>query len=288
MNDPSRPASSPPSPSPRGKRLRADLAVVELGLAPSREKARALILAGEVLDGDRPVAKAGELVAADARLRLRSEPMPYVSRGGLKLAHALTTFGIDPTGRVAVDVGASTGGFTDCLLQRGATAVVAVDVGYGQLHERLRADPRVESHERTNVRDLEPGTLGVPADLLVGDLSFVSLRTVLPAALAMVAPASDLVLLVKPQFEAGREEAARGRGIITDPAIWRRVLEEVAGALRAAGGTIMGAMASPLTGADGNVEFLLHARTGPAAPEVDPAALLDAAVAEALSGRGAS
>ena len=140
--------------------------------------------------------------------------------------------------------------------------MVAVDVGYGQLHERLRADPRVEVLERTNVRDLEPGDVGAPADLVVADLSFISLRTVLPAVLGLAAPGADLVLLVKPQFEAGREEASRGRGVITDPAVWRRVLDEVAAALEHEGAAIMGAMASPLTGADGNVEFLLHARTG--------------------------
>jgi 23S rRNA (cytidine1920-2'-O)/16S rRNA (cytidine1409-2'-O)-methyltransferase len=183
-------------------------------------------------------------------------------------------------GRRAHDLGASTGGFTDCLLQRGATAVVAVDVGYGQLHERLRADPRVEVHERTNVRDLAPGDLGEPAELVVADLSFISLRTVLPAVLALCAPGADLVLLVKPQFEAGREEAARGRGVITDPAIWQRVLREVAAALDERGAAIMGVMASPLTGADGNVEFLVHARAGERST-VDVDAGIDAAIAGA-------
>jgi 23S rRNA (cytidine1920-2'-O)/16S rRNA (cytidine1409-2'-O)-methyltransferase len=203
-----------------------------------------------------------------------------VGRGGEKLEGALARFGLDVSGRRAVDLGASTGGFTDCLLQRGAATVAAVDVGYGQLHERLRADPRVEVHERTNVRDLAPGDLGPPAEILVADLSFISLRTVLPAALALAAPGADVVLLVKPQFEAGRQEAARGKGVITDPAIWRRVLEEVAAALDGLGAAIMGVMASPLTGADGNVEFLLHARTAPARPTATTAALLDAALAE--------
>jgi 23S rRNA (cytidine1920-2'-O)/16S rRNA (cytidine1409-2'-O)-methyltransferase len=204
-----------------------------------------------------------------------------VGRGGEKLDGALARFALDVSGRRAVDLGASTGGFTDCLLQRGAASVVAVDVGYGQLHERLRADPRVEVHERTNVRDLAPGDLGPLADVLVADLSFISLRTVLPAALALAAPGADVVLLVKPQFEAGRQEAARGKGVITDPAIWRRVLGEVAAALDGLGAAIMGAMASPLTGADGNVEFLLHARTAPARPSTPLAGLLDAALAEA-------
>jgi 23S rRNA (cytidine1920-2'-O)/16S rRNA (cytidine1409-2'-O)-methyltransferase len=188
---------------------------------------------------------------------------------------------VDVAGRRVADLGASTGGFTDCVLQRGAASVVAVDVGYGQLHERLRADPRVEVHERTNVRDLTPGDLGAPADVLVADLSFISLRTVLPAMLPLAVAGADVILLVKPQFEAGRQEAARGRGVITDPAIWRRVLEEVSAALTELGAAIMGAMASPLTGADGNVEFLLHARTAPAPPTAPLDGLIDRALDEA-------
>ncbi len=155
-------------------------------------------------------------------------------------------------------------------------------MGYGQLHERLRADPRVEVRERTNVRDLTPGDLERPADVLVADLSFISLRTVLPVVLPLGGPEAEVVLLVKPQFEAGRQEASRGKGVITDPAVWRRVLEEVAAALVERRAAIMGAMASPLTGADGNVEFLLHARTAPAAPAVAPGALLDAALTDAV------
>jgi len=203
-----------------------------------------------------------------------------VSRGGEKLESALTGFGADVAGERCLDVGASTGGFTDCLLQRGASEVVAVDVGYGQLHERLRADPRVVVHERTNVRELTAGALGAPAPLVVADLSFISLRTVLPNVVALAAPAADLVLLVKPQFEAGREEASRGRGVITDPEVWRRVLTEVAGALEREGAAIMGVMTSPLTGADGNVELLLHARTGTTS-ELDVPAAIAAAVQEA-------
>ena len=211
---------------------------------------------------------------------MHGPPPRFVGRGGDKLDPALDRFAIDVAGRRAVDLGASTGGFTDCLLQRGAARVAAVDVGYGQLHERVRRDPRVEVRERTNVRDLTPDSLGSPADLVVADLSFISLRTVLPAALPLAAAAADVVLLVKPQFEAGRQEAARGKGVITDPAIWRRVLEEVSGALVDLGAAIMGVMASPLTGADGNVEFLLHARTAPAQPEAAPSVLVDAALAE--------
>jgi 23S rRNA (cytidine1920-2'-O)/16S rRNA (cytidine1409-2'-O)-methyltransferase len=157
---------------------------------------------------------------------------------------------------------------------------VAVDVGYGQLHERVRADPRVELHERTNVRALVPGDLGPLAEVVVADLSFISLRTVATAMLALAAPGADFVLLVKPQFEAGRQEAARCRGVITDPAVWQRVLEEVSAALVAQGAAIMGAMASPLTGADGNVEFLIHVRSAPAVPSSDVAHLVAGALAE--------
>jgi 23S rRNA (cytidine1920-2'-O)/16S rRNA (cytidine1409-2'-O)-methyltransferase len=204
-----------------------------------------------------------------------------VGRGGEKLDAALERFDVVAVGRRAFHLGASTGGFTDCLLQRGAPEVVAVDVGYGQLHERLRADRRVDVRERTNVRDLEPGDLGAPAEVVVADLSFISLRTVLPTVIPLAAPGADLVLLVKPQFEAGRQEAARGKGVITDPGIWRRVLEEVTGTLTGLGAAIMGVMASPLTGADGNVEFLLHARTPPATSARAVSELVEGALAEA-------
>jgi 23S rRNA (cytidine1920-2'-O)/16S rRNA (cytidine1409-2'-O)-methyltransferase len=254
---------------------------VRRGLATSRTQAQLEIAAGRVTVGGAPADKAARLVAPDEPIVVLGPPPRFVGRGGEKLDAALTRFGVDPTGRRAADLGASTGGFTDCLLQRGAVSVVAVDVGYGQLHERLRVDPRVEVRERTNVRDLLPGDVGPPLDVIVADLSFISLRTVLPAVLPLAGPAADLVLLVKPQFEAGRQEAARGKGVITDPVIWRRVLEEVAAALTGLGAAIMGAMASPLTGADGNVEFLLHARTAPSEAAVPLAALLDGAVAEA-------
>jgi 23S rRNA (cytidine1920-2'-O)/16S rRNA (cytidine1409-2'-O)-methyltransferase len=253
---------------------------VRRGLASTRQQAQADIAAGRVTVAGAPAAKPARLVAPDEPILVLGPPPRFVGRGGEKLDAALERFGIDVRGRRAYDLGASTGGFTDCLLQRGAATVVAVDVGYGQLHERLRADPRVEVHERTNVRGLEPGDLGEPPDVLVADLSFISLRTVLPAALALTAPGADVVLLVKPQFEAGREEAARGRGVITDPAVWARVLDEVASALEGLGAAIMGAMASPLTGADGNVEFLLHARTSLSGPEGDVATLLAAALGE--------
>ena len=207
----------------------------------------------------------------------------FVGRGGEKLAAALDRFAVPVQGSRALDAGASTGGFTDCLLQYGARCVVAVDVGYGQLHERLRADPRVESVERTNVRDLVLGDLGRPFDVVVADLSFISLRTVLSPLLGQAAPGAHVVLLVKPQFEAGRDEAARGRGVIRDPAVWRRVLNEVLIALQATGAAIMGAMVSPLTGADGNVEFLVHARAATAADDDRGSAYAATAVDEALA-----
>jgi 23S rRNA (cytidine1920-2'-O)/16S rRNA (cytidine1409-2'-O)-methyltransferase len=256
---------------------------VRRGLAPSRQQAQADIAAGRVTVSGAPADKPARLVGPGEPLRVLGPPPRFVGRGGEKLEAALSRFEVAVEGRRAYDLGASTGGFTDCLLQRGAASVVALDVGYGQLHERLRADPRVEVHERTNVRSVQPGDLGAPADVLVADLSFISLRTVLPVVLPLGVPGADLVALVKPQFEAGREEAARGKGVITEPAIWRRVLEEVVGTLEDLGAAIMGAMASPLTGADGNVEFLLHARTPPAQPAGPSSSLVDGALAEAGS-----
>jgi 23S rRNA (cytidine1920-2'-O)/16S rRNA (cytidine1409-2'-O)-methyltransferase len=214
---------------------------------------------------------------------VRGEGPRFVGRGGDKLAAALERFAVPVDGVRALDAGASTGGFTDCLLQHGADCVVAVDVGHGQLHERLRADPRVESVERTNVRELAPGDVGPPFDLVVADLSFISLRTVLAPLLGLAAPEAHLVLLVKPQFEAGRDEASRGRGVIRDPEVWRRVLDEVVIALRATGAAIMGAMVSPLTGADGNVEFLVHARAAPPSGADDIGTHTEVAVDEALA-----
>jgi 23S rRNA (cytidine1920-2'-O)/16S rRNA (cytidine1409-2'-O)-methyltransferase len=204
--------------------------------------------------------KPARLVAEAEPIVVQGPARAYVSRGGEKLAAALDGFGIAVAGRRALDAGASTGGFTDCLLQRGARQVVAVDVGYGQLHERLRGDVRIDLRERTNVRSLDATAIGGTVDLVVADLSFISLRTVAPALLACAAPDADLVLLVKPQFEAGRAEASRGRGVIRDPEVRARVLEEVSGTLTALGAAIMGTMESPLKGADGNVELLLHAR----------------------------
>jgi 23S rRNA (cytidine1920-2'-O)/16S rRNA (cytidine1409-2'-O)-methyltransferase len=229
---------------------------------PSREHALSAVAAGRVLVGGAPAAKAARLVAAGDPIVLTGPAPRYVSRGGEKLEAALDHFHVDVAGRRALDVGASTGGFTDCLLQRGAAAVVAVDVGRAQLHERMRSDPRVHSLERTDIRRLFLDHLGDrPFGLIVVDLSFISLRRVAPAILgALAVPGADVVALVKPQFEAGRREAAKGRGIIRDPAMWSEVLESVRGAWADHGGAMMGAMVSPLTGADGNVEFLAHFR----------------------------
>jgi len=238
-------------------RVRADLALVEQGLAPSRERARALILAGEVLAGDRPIDKAGDLVAPDAVLRLRHAPMPYVSRGGLKLAHALATFGVDPRGLTAADVGASTGGFTDCLLQAGAAHVYCIDVGYGQLDAKIANDPRITVLDRTNVRNAPAGLLPAPADLAVVDVSFISLTLVLPALPALLRPGAPVVALVKPQFEVGRARIGKG-GIVRDEAARADALATVAAKARELGYAVMGDTVSPITGGKGNIEFLLH------------------------------
>jgi 23S rRNA (cytidine1920-2'-O)/16S rRNA (cytidine1409-2'-O)-methyltransferase len=233
---------------------------VRRGLAPSRDRAVELITEGRVTVRGALADKPARLVAPADAIVVQGPARRYVSRGGEKLAAGLDGFGVDVEGRRALDAGASTGGFTDCLLQRGAREVVAVDVGYGQFHERLRADTRVDLRERTNVRTLDAMAIGGAVDIVVADLSFISLRTVAPALLACAAPGADLVLLVKPQFEAGRAEASRGRGVIRDAEVRDRVLTEVCGALTELGAAIMGTMESPLKGADGNVELLLHAR----------------------------
>lgn len=263
------------------------------GLAPSRERAREAIDAGQVIVSGAPAAKASRQVGTGEPIEVLGPRPRFVSRGGLKLDAALDRFPVEVVGRRALDAGASTGGFTDCLLQRGAAEVVAVDVGYGQLHERLRSDDRVRNLERTNVRHLEPGHpgLGPPVEVVVADLSFISLATVLPALLAVASPGADVVALVKPQFEAGRAEVSKGRGVVRDPAVWRRVLDEVAVAVAGAGATMMDAMVSPLTGAEGNVEFLVHlVAATPGTDAASPTAVdvdLDAVVADAVSRFGA-
>ncbi len=202
---------------------------------------------------------AARMVAADEAVSLVATRGRFVGRGGEKLAAALDHFDIDLAGARVLDAGSSTGGFTDCALQAGAASVVAVDVGRGQLHQRLVGDPRIEVHERTNVRHLRPGDIGEPADVVVADLSFISLGAVVEPLLALARPGAALLWLVKPQFEAGRREATEAKGIITDPEVWRRVLGSVCSALTDRGAAIMGLVTSPLRGADGNVEFLLYA-----------------------------
>lgn len=232
------------------------------GLSPSRERARADIAAGRVTVGGAPADKPSRLVDAGEAVLVHGPGPRFVSRAGAKLEAAIERFGLDPVfaGARVLDAGASTGGFTDCALQHGAAHVVAVDVGHNQLHERLAADDRVDSRERTNLRTIDPATLGPPVGVVVGDLSFISLTLVLDRLVAASLPGAVFVLLVKPQFEAGREEVARGRGVVRDPEVWRRVLGSIASALTDRSAAIMGAMASPLTGSDGNVEFVLVGR----------------------------
>jgi len=244
-------------------RLRLDQLVLDKGLAPSRERAKAVVLAGLVSVNGEVVSKAGTLVDTAADVALRAPDHPYVGRGGLKLAHALDSFSVAVEGREALDVGASTGGFTDVLLQRGASRVVALDVGHGQLDWRLRNDPRVVVIEHFNARHLTRADLPAPIDIAVIDVSFISLRQILPAVAAVLRPGADVIALVKPQFEAGRAEVRKG--IIRDPAIHQRVLDEVAAAGAEVGLTRVGSTASPITGQKGNVEFLLHLRPHDAA-----------------------
>ncbi|MEZ5322554.1 MAG: TlyA family RNA methyltransferase [Microthrixaceae bacterium] len=242
-------------------RRRLDVEMVRRSLAESRSDAQRLVARGVVTVNGAPAGKSSRLVEPGDAVRLVGPRPRYVSRGGFKLESALTGFGVDPKGLRCLDVGSSTGGFTDCLLQRGAASVVAVDVGTNQLHERLRVDPRVRVHERLHVKDLDMTELGGPAALVVADLSFISLRRVVRPLMASALPGADLILLVKPQFEAGRAEASKGRGVITDPLVRRRTVDEVLEAYSDAGAAKMGEMQSPITGADGNVEFLVHLRT---------------------------
>ncbi len=246
--------------SPKTPRVRLDELLVDRGLAPTRSKARALVMAGEVVVGDQRVDKPGHKIPADAAVRLKGGGIPYVSRGGLKLAHALDAFGLDPQGLRCLDLGASTGGFTDCLLQRGAAEVVAVDVGYGQLAQKLRDDARVTVMERTNARYLELDHLGGrPVDLVVVDCSFIGLALILPAARRCLGPGGRVVALVKPQFEVGREAVGKG-GVVRDAEARQGAVDHVRAEAEALGLTVLGVVASPITGPAGNVEYLLAAR----------------------------
>jgi 23S rRNA (cytidine1920-2'-O)/16S rRNA (cytidine1409-2'-O)-methyltransferase len=243
---------------PGESKLRADQLLVERGLAESRSRAQALILAGLVFAGERRIDKPGELLPVAAPLVVRGRDHPWVSRGGIKLAHALDHFAIDPAGHVCLDIGASTGGFTDVLLARGAARVYAVDVGMGQLAWKLRQDPRVAVLERTNARDLTGAEVPEPVGLITADVSFISLTLALPPALALAGEGARLVALIKPQFEAGRAEVGKG-GIVRDSAIHDRVCARIAACLEEAGWQVLGLTASPITGADGNREFLIAA-----------------------------
>jgi 23S rRNA (cytidine1920-2'-O)/16S rRNA (cytidine1409-2'-O)-methyltransferase len=239
-------------------KVRADQLLVARGLAESRTRAQALILAGSVFAGDQRVAKAGDMLAEDTALTVKGRDHPWVSRGGIKLDHGLTHFGIDVRGAVALDVGSSTGGFTDVLLGRGAAKVYAVDVGTNQLAWKLRSDPRVVVHEQTNARDLNSDLIPEAVDIVVCDASFISLAKVLDRALDLARPGAKLVALVKPQFEAGREEVGKG-GVVRDPEVHARVCDEAAEWVRSKGWTVLGVEKSPITGPEGNVEFLLGA-----------------------------
>ena len=252
------------------KKERVDVVLVQRGLVPSRERARAMILAGRVLVNEQKVDKSGTAVAADASIRLLGDDMPYVSRGGVKLAAALDHWQIQVAGRACLDVGASTGGFTDCLLQHGAAHVAAVDTGFGQIAMKLRNDPRVRLVERTNARFLAPTALaeaGFPVlTLLVMDVSFISATLLLAPVFAAAPHLSEAVILIKPQFEAGREHVGKG-GIVCDPAAHKLAIDKVAACVTALGWTVIDTRPSPITGVEGNQEFLLYARKPDASPE---------------------
>jgi len=236
-------------------KLRLDRALVERGLAPTREKAQALIMAGEVLLDGRKAAKSGQPVDSGSRVEVLAQP-PFVSRGGLKLDRAIAHFGIPVDGRVCLDIGASTGGFTDCLLQRGAARVHAVDVGVGQLDWKIRSDPRVVLHEKLNARYLRPEDLGEPIGLAVCDVSFISVTLIVPAVSDVLHPAGEMVILVKPQFEVGKGQVGKG-GIVRDPELHQAACRRVDDAVRLLG-FVTALIESPILGTEGNREFLLH------------------------------
>jgi 23S rRNA (cytidine1920-2'-O)/16S rRNA (cytidine1409-2'-O)-methyltransferase len=237
-------------------KLRVDQLLLTRGLVESRARAQALVMAGAVFSGERKIAKAGNMLAEDAPLEVRGKDHPWVSRGGIKLDHGLTHFGFDVTGAVALDVGSSTGGFTDVLLSRGAAKVYAVDVGTNQLAWKLRQDPRVIVLEQTNARYLTTEQVPEPVDIVVCDASFISLAKVLEAPLKLAKPGAKMVALVKPQFEAGREEVGKG-GVVRDSAVHQRVCEAAAEWVRSQGWKMLGVAESPIRGPEGNIEFLL-------------------------------
>ncbi len=240
------------------KKIRLDRLLVDRGLVESRERGQALILAGQVLVNGQKQDKAGALVPQDADIRIIGELLPYVSRGGLKLEAALRQFKIDVTGKTALDVGASTGGFTDCLLQHGVAKVYAVDVGYGQMAWKIRQDKRVVVVERTNIRDIDPSLIPELIDIVVIDVSFISLEKVIPSVMKFLKPRAELIALIKPQFEAGREQVGKG-GIVRDEAARNAAVDRIREFIAGLGFEVKGLIPSPITGQDGNVEFLVHA-----------------------------
>ena len=268
MADPSQPhpAGNPPAaqpgarPRPAGKQ-RVDQLLVERGLAESRTRAQALVLAGVVFSGESKIAKPGQAMAADAPIEVRGRDHPWVSRGGIKLAHAIDHFGLDPASAVAMDIGSSTGGFTDVLLSKGATRVFAVDSGTNQLAWKLRQDPRVTVLEQTSARVLTAQLIDGPCDWVVCDASFIGLAKVLEVPLRLAAPRCTLVALIKPQFEVGRAEVGKG-GVVRDPVLHDRVCAEVVTWLEGSGWTVAGLVESPIKGPEGNVEFLVWAHRG--------------------------
>jgi len=244
---------------------RADVLVVERGLAPSRERARALILAGQVWSGTKRVDKAGDQLAHDAAIEVRGDDMPYVSRGGVKLAGALDAFAFDPRDMIVADIGASTGGFTDCVLQRGATKVYAIDVGYGQLHDKLRRDSRVVVMERTNARHLQPSDLPEPVDLIVIDASFIGLDKLLPALVPLLKANGDVIAMVKPQFEVGRAQVGKG-GVVRDEAARQQAIDRVIADATALGLSLQNQADAVIEGPHGNREHFVWLTSVPPSP----------------------
>ncbi|MDO4846210.1 MAG: TlyA family RNA methyltransferase [Oscillospiraceae bacterium] len=256
---------------------RLDVLLTERGLAESRAKAQALIMAGEVFVEQQKIEKSGTAVSVDAQIEIRGNACPYVSRGGLKLEKALRDFGVDPSGFVCSDSGASTGGFTDCLLQKGAQKVFAIDVGYGQLAWKIRSDPRVVAMDRTNIRYVTPEDIGEPLDLSVVDVSFISLRTVLPAIQRLLKPTGQIICLIKPQFEAGREKVGK-KGVVRDPKIHEEVLNGFLSLVRELDLTLLNLTYSPVKGPEGNIEFLGHLSMLPGnSVEIDVSSLVSEA-----------
>ena len=257
------PAASTPrrqrAAAPKPRKIRLDLLLVERALADSRQKAQALILAGQVLVAEQKAAKCGALVSAEAAVRIVGEALPYVSRGGVKLEAALDHFRVDPAGKVCLDIGASTGGFTDCLLQRGAARVYALDAGTNQLDWKLRRDPRVVSREQTNARYLKAGDVGEPVDLVTVDVSFISATLILPVLPPLLKPGAEILVLAKPQFEVGRGQVGKG-GIVRDPALRQQAVGRVRDKLHELGFVGLSSVDSVLPGAEGNVEYFVRAR----------------------------